>query len=388
MTRPYSLRNFFRLIPDPLLHRLFEQLRLPHMPADVDGNGVDTLHRAWLALPARQREQAESVFRDIDDMATEEAVRALIEDSRFSGTDLTEEVGRQDGLHAKAVSAYLNYPEPFADTLRFVQADILPGRYWRKRGGLPHQQPDLSAEAVAALQAGFSGYYRENQARGDRCTVEHYLRAGRQHYVFIFLDDYVGTYVGHDGGRLVRRPQRSAFENVFVFDPDAGTLEAYAQGDKRLHNELMQIFCRTVLKQDLPPEEPRRPPYRLNLLKSRDVALATDPEDDIAEVRVRSLRLSVLGSKRRVTLEGDPNRGLQDVYDMLDQYIAAKQLPPALFNVTQATFQFRFRHTGQGRQRSMTFDVSFPDSCNLKSLREEYRILGEKYLRRWGIDCA
>jgi hypothetical protein len=36
----------------------------------------------------------------------------------------------------------------------------------------------------------------------------------------------------------------------------------------------------------------------------------------------------------------------------------------------------------------MTFDVSFPDSCNLKSLREEYRLLGEKYLNRWGIDRA
>jgi hypothetical protein len=32
--------------------------------------------------------------------------------------------------------------------------------------------------------------------------------------------------------------------------------------------------------------------------------------------------------------------------------------------------------------------VSFPNSSNLKSLAEDDRLLGEKYLRRWGIDRA
>jgi hypothetical protein len=56
--------------------------------------------------------------------------------------------------------------------------------------------------------------------------------------------------------------------------------------------------------------------------------------------------------------------------------------------VTQATLQFRFVTGKHGRRRSLTFDVSFPDSCTLKSEDEEMRLLGEKYLKRWGIDRA
>ena len=39
----------------------------------------------------------------------------------------------------------------------------------------------------------------------------------------------------------------------------------------------------------------------------------------------------------------------------------------------------------------MTFDVSFPDACNLKSLSHDQREVGEWCLRQWGIlndDCS
>ena len=32
--------------------------------------------------------------------------------------------------------------------------------------------------------------------------------------------------------------------------------------------------------------------------------------------------------------------------------------------------------------------VALPNSCDLKSKREELRLMGEKYLKRWGIDVA
>ena len=36
-------------------------------------------------------------------------------------------------------------------------------------------------------------------------------------------------------------------------------------------------------------------------------------------------------------------------------------------------------------ERNLAFDVTFPNTCNLKSMAEDERELGEKYLRRWGI---
>jgi hypothetical protein len=185
---------------------------------------------------------------------------------------------------------------------------------------------------------------------------------------------------------LVRRPQTPAFEIVFIFDPQEGALELYAQGGKPVHESLQTIFCRTILGQELSPEAPNGHPYELNGLKSRDFAFPTDPEDGIEEVRVRKLRLSVLGaSKRRITLEADPAAHKDDIYSMMSNHLNRQNLPDSVINVTQATLSIRWVNSGQGRQQTLTFDLSFPDSSNLKSKREEQRQVAEKYLKRWGI---
>lgn len=176
---------------------------------------------------------------------------------------------------------------------------------------------------------------------------------------------------------------------VFIFDPVDGTLDLYARGGKPVRVALQTIFCRTLLVQELPPESPNSHPYELNGLKSRSFRFATEPADGIEKVRVRKLRLSILGgAKRRIMLEADPTVGPNDIYDMLDECLNRENLPDALMNVTLAELHFRWHHTGQGRQKTLTFDVSFPNSSNLKSKREELRVVAEKYLKQWGIDRA
>lgn len=105
---------------------------------------------------------------------------------------------------------------------------------------------------------------------------------------------------------------------------------------------------------------------------------------------MRKLRLSVLGgSKRRITLEADPNAAPDDIYDIMDECLNRNNLPEPLINITQVKLNFKCVHTGSGRQKSLTFEVSFPNSSNLKSeKREKLRLIGEKYLKRWGIDRA
>ncbi len=93
-----------------------------------------------------------------------------------------------------------------------------------------------------------------------------------------------------------------------------------------------------------------------------------------------------------VIAEGDNNRVTMFeslyIYDMLDECLNRENLPDALINVTLGQLHFRWHHTGQGRQKTLTFDVSFPNTSNLKSKREELRLVAEKYLKRWGIDRA
>jgi hypothetical protein len=70
---------------------------------------------------------------------------------------------------------------------------------------------------------------------------------------------------------------------------------------------------------------------------------------------------------------------------MMSNHLNRQNLPDSVINVTQATLSIRWVNSGQGRQQTLTFDLSFPDSSNLKSKREEQRQVAEKYLKRWGI---
>jgi len=130
-------------------------------------------------------------------------------------------------------------------------------------------------------------------------------------------------------------------------------------------------------------------PYALNGLLSRDLQFPTDPQDGIESVRVRKLRLSVKGlPRRRITLEADPERGVDDIYDMIDSYLDPQRLPVSILNVTQVGLKFSFDESNEEMPRSLSFDMSYPNSSNLKSKPDSVREVAEKYLREWGLDRA
>ena len=54
--------------------------------------------------------------------------------------------------------------------------------------------------------------------------------------------------------------------------------------------------------------------------------------------------------------------------------------------VTRARFTIKFRAAREGaRGKSLTLIVTMPHGCNLKDMTPHERLIGEKYLRRWGI---
>lgn len=392
----YTPKTFLRQTSNNLLQACFGQVGvLQELPwADLADHQIDVVYDSWQSLPEPQRLDIERMFEEAEALSSEEGVKAIIDEGIYHGLDLATELEPFQNLRDKAMHVAINHPRVFQVAGTINHAHSLSRRCWRHRGNMPPRQPDVTQTSLDEFRDAISAYFRQNEGRGHRCTVDSYLRVNRYHYFFAYPDNYADTYLGHDEhGQFIRRPQRPAFEIVFLFDPVDGTLDVYAQGGKEVQESLQTIFCRTLLHQELPPESPLGNPYELNGLKSRDFVLTsrdTDPEDGIEEIQVRKLRLSVLGgTKRRITLEADPEGGPGAVYDMLEQCVNRHNIPDALFNITLAQFHFRFVHTGQGRQRSLTFEVSHPNSSNLKSCRhEDLRLIGEKYLRRWGIDRA
>jgi hypothetical protein len=396
MTRHYAPKTVLRQVSNSLLKEFFDHRNLLqdvlwHFQGPRE---IQKIFDAWQALPREQREEVERAFRSVHEMACEAGIKALVEDGSFHEVDLATEFGRLEGFYDRAMWAYLRHHEIFYVASIISYADgLLRGRYWIRRNDLPPKSPDVSSDTIQALANALSDYYRREQGRGQRCTVERYLRVGRYHYFFAYPDDYTDTYIGHaEDGTLMRRPQKRAFEVIFVYDPESGTLDLFAQGDRRLKNHLQQIFGLLILHERLKPDDAPTRVYELNGLLYRDFAFPTDPQDGIEEVRVRALRLSLVGSGGgQISIEAAPKESHEDIYDIMDRYLAKGLVPALNFNVTQATLDIRFAPTNGSRsRRSLVFDVTYPDSSNLKSKckNEEDRLLAEKYLKRWDIERA
>ena len=70
----------------------------------------------------------------------------------------------------------------------------------------------------------------------------------------------------------------------------------------------------------------------------------------------------------------------------MQEALHEQRLPLSMVNVTSAVIQMRFAN-GNGRDRSgktLSFRISFPDSCNLKDKPEH--LVAKKYLKLWGLE--
>ncbi len=66
----------------------------------------------------------------------------------------------------------------------------------------------------------------------------------------------------------------------------------------------------------------------------------------------------------------------------MDVILNAEKVPLSNLNVTLATIQIVFAQQN-GRPKTLTFNVSAPDSCNLKDSPEHLK--AREYLKHWGI---
>ncbi len=386
----YTPKAFFRLVPKNLLRRYFaERDELTDFSWDdvEDGGDVTPLFEAWHELEPRSRAETESTFRAVWDLSTTQGGVVLAEEGRFHGHDFAGEFEAREGHQHRAFWVMLEHPRVFHVATNLNHADRLHRRYWRTRNDLPKREPDDSEPSLRALGTALSAYYAQ-EGRGADCDVECYLRAGRKHYYFAYPADYASTFTGYVGSRLVRRAQQPAFEVVFVYDPVEGTLDLHAHGGKKVATQLQTIFSRVILGEDLGPEDRVVTPFELNGLKDRNFPFPTDPEDGIEEVRVKALRLSVMGrhDRGRLTFEVDARRGTKALYDLLEKSLNQQRVPLSNVNVTLATIQMVLTRP-DNKTKTLTFNVSFPESCNLPRDNPE-GMKAREYLRRWGIARA
>lgn len=388
MAKNFNPRTILRKISNTLLQPFFDlHGGLDDVPwADLRETYVEPVFAAWQNMLDTPRKHVQVILQDINELADDRGVQVLAEELQRSVPDHMDEFCALGGMADRAMWAYLNARGAFSIAAYFARADAhASGRYWIKRNTLPTQPLSVTDDHRTALEAGLTDFYWQTQMRGRYCTVEHYTRINGSEYFFAFLDDYPDAHiVFEDNGEPVRREERRAFDNVFVFNPSDGSLEMYAKGGKKVYEPLQQVFCQSVLGLDVGPADPLRPAYVLDHLLHPGRSMPTDPNDRISAAIITKVRICPIDRPREyIELGIDPNRGIHGIDQAIAEYLNTARLSLDRIRAKQMSFRLEFPH--DVRRWPLSFSVSHPNSCDLKSRPDDLRAIGERCLRLWEV---
>lgn len=391
--KAYSPLAFLRSVPNRRLQEFFaSRNELIDFPWDeLKGEAeVDLIFGAIDDLPTIQKDEVEGVFRDVYEVAHEPGIRTLIEEGSFHDLDFGKPLDKMKGFEEQALWVYVHHRECFEVGARFNHADLLGKRSWRTRAGFPTIQPRVDPEAKVELAAQIAEYFKKEK-RGGHCVVENWWRAKRVQYFFAYPEDYPRIDDGFDSKGTFRPVvHKPVFEVIFRHEPETGVLSVYATGDKKLVETLLTMFCKTMWNIPIPPAPPKSHPYELNEILKRNFIFETLPADHIERVCIRRMRLSVTRGEddtRRLILETGTEASPDDMPEMYKEFLDHERLDKEIVNITQATFMFEFKpcELTKHKQKVITFDLTFPDKGNLGTHEEEFRVVIEKYLKKWKI---
>jgi hypothetical protein len=143
-----------------------------------------------------------------------------------------------------------------------------------------------------------------------------------------------------------------------------------------------------VLGIEVDDDEPIRSTYQLEHLLDPAFGFPVEPADRIASVRLRRIRLVpkvFVPAIEYLEPKLTETASRVEVLTAIDRLIGAYNLPRSQVAVTQVSIQIQFLSDGQRKGKSMTFHVSCPNTCDLKTKPDDVRVVGERCLKRWEI---
>lgn len=392
MAKTFDLRKQLKLHGNHLLQRLFadaEEMR------DIPWESLklyedEPIVHAWEATTEPRRRHYQVILQDVNELADAKGHKVLVEEMEWRCPEKLAEFQQQKSPADKALWAYLNARTAFDEAAIFARAESLRGGSFSDRwNSLPKMPVTVTSELRSALEDEIRSYYWKKELRGEVCTVHHYQRMGGAEFFFAYLPDWPDKQLIFDAeNRLTPREDSYAFSNVFVYQPSEGAVELIAKGGTKVRLAMRKAFCRAVLGIEVDDEEPIRNTYGLDHLLDPGFAFTTEAEDRIASVRLRRVRLVPnfsLPAIEHLEPKFTEHATRDEVLMALSKLLAAYNLHRSDVSVTQVGIQLQFMSDGHKKPKSMTFNVSVPNTSDLKSKPDDVRVIGERCIKRWGI---
>lgn len=246
-------------------------------------------------MPEKQRNAMDAEFRDIFEMSCEKGFQAIIDEAnwqmreaRATLASFIETLSAHPNHYHRAMVTYLDHAECWKGANRFYHSDTLA--YWRKRMG--HKPAAVDEASIRQLAGLIRNYFHCTEGRGNNCVVKPFRRGGLD-YFFAYPEDYSQQSIEWVDGEFGRRPHNPAFEVVYVYSRQEGTLDLNYRGSHKAVEPLQSIFAQAILKLDELPSDPKDERiYDLNPLRQKGFSFNYDVVGRIKYVAVKKLRLS------------------------------------------------------------------------------------------------
>ena len=384
-----SIARFIRSTPTDALRSYFEAVGLP-LSQPVNWNDAE----AEVVTP---------LLRAVDAMSEVDRARVLLDADRI--TAMADEVGQTAILgvvsdraiiealrngHERALWLFLNDRIAFqrAEEARYSD-ERRQGRMWDGFVVPPGLRVNETSGSIAALKAAVGKQFGSQHVEIDL------FRRTRPTFddgdsdliqVAIYRDGAADDFLEFENGALVRRPRRPVYEAALTYEPGTGVVEVVAP-ERESRAEIARIFARELLSAEFKGEKIKLRRYELSVL-FRTSDFPTDPDDGIESVQVKLLRLMPIDSPgERYTLEC-LRKATQSIWDAAAGRFGDSNPFDGAYLITQVRLTIRFHAApADGGGRTLPVTITMPNGCDLKGKTDRERLIGEKYLRRWGFLC-
>lgn len=383
-----ALSAFLRKTPGEALREYFDRSEIG-LPTELDWSVPEAELSSPLlgAIEKMSRVQRDRISNDA------ERVHALSDEPGQAAVySVAEDPAVLDGLanqHARSLWMFLNAQDRFrhAEEVRFTE-DRRRGRMWAgcmTGAGCIVQRDAATRHAFVSAIKEFSGAAHAQVDIFDRVRTTHEGDECDLVQVTIYREGRPDDLLRFDDkGSLVRQAYRHVFEAAVTYEPATGVIEVIAN-DKVTRGEIVKATVTHLLGIEF--KENRLPLrcYNLSVLLA-PYDFPVDPEDGIEGVEVRELRLMPIDdSDFRVTLE-KPARADETIWTKAEEKFGEHTPLSEGYVITRAKIAVKLaRRPGGDRRRTLTLTITWPHGCDLKDRTATEQMIGEKYLRRWGI---
>jgi hypothetical protein len=384
-----EVTRFLKKTPINSLQKYFESVH-EELAEDIDWDEdespvrksllslADTLSGETLAILKSDAERINSL--------TDELGQNILKHSVTN--DELEEYFQLENEHDRVLWLFLN------DAIRFRQVEDSwytdtgrNGRMWDAFIGPKGISVSDSPEDILAFKKKIMEQFRT----AGKVQVDIYKRARTDSednqieliQIMVYREDLPSTQLAFEDETLVSLIVRPVKEVALTYEPDTGQIEVVVEGTEN-RKAIPKIFSEMLLKTPIDGQKIPLKHYNIqSLLKER--TLSVDSEDGIESVNVTMLKVAPPNSYNTVTLEVAAKEE-RSIYDVSKDYFGDSDPLKSGFTLKQARISIKFMPDAESsRGKILHVKIREPNGCDLKSKSQKEKLIGDKYLAKWGL---